>query len=175
MKVLRLVTKWIFLISFATILIGYLIPNNVSSPIAKNDIDKIDPNSFWYYPWGESGVHKGIDMFSAKGTNVTAPVSGIVIKHGYGKLGGNYVYLLGPKWRTYYFAHLDTVFVSRFYYVAKGNLIGKVGNTGNAANKPTHLHYSIKTVFPYFWQYNKKEYKGWEKIFYINPNEQMGF
>ena len=157
------------------ITVGYLLPTNISSPIAKNDIDKIDPESFWYYPWGESGVHKGIDIFCKKGTTIISPVSGFVISKGNGSLGGNYIYILGAKWRTYYFAHMDTVFVSRYNYISRGDIIGRVGNTGNAVDKPPHLHYSIKMVFPYFWQYNKNEIEGWKRTFYLDPSKQLGF
>ena len=167
--------KWAILFCIIIIIVGFLLPNPVSSPVAKNDIDKIDPESFWYYPWGESGVHKGIDIFCNKGTDVKAPVYGVIVKKGYGIFGGNYIYLLGPKWRLYYFAHLDTVLVEKFNYVSKNEILGKVGNTGNAINKPPHLHYSIETLLPYFWQYNRNEYKAWEKIFYLNPNKFLNF
>jgi peptidoglycan LD-endopeptidase LytH len=152
-----------------------LLPNNISSPIAKNDITKIDPESFWYFPWGESGVHKGIDIFCEKGTYILSPVSGFVIKKGYGTIAGNYIYIIGPKWRTYYFAHMDTTFVSVCKYISKGNVIGKVGNTGNAAGKPMHLHYTIETVFPYFWLYDSEAVDGWKKMFYLNPMDHLGF
>ena len=165
--------KKLFQFLLIIIIIEYLIPNNISSPIAKNDIDKIDPESFWYYPWGESGVHKGIDIFCKKETNILSPVYGFVFKKGYGSIGGNYIYIIGPKWRTYYFAHMDTVFVSKYSYVGKGDIIGKVGNTGNAIDKPTHLHYAIETVFPYFWLYDAKAFDGWKKMFYLNPMNQL--
>ena len=167
------ILKKILLLILAIIIIGYLIPNNISSPIAKNDIEKIDPESFWYYPWGESGVHKGIDIFCKKQTNILSPVPGFVIKKGYGSIGGNYIYIIGSKWRTYYFAHLDTIFVSKYSYVSKGAIIGKAGNTGNAIDKPTHLHYAIETAFPYFWLYDSKAVDGWKKMFYLNPMDQL--
>ncbi|MBK7307134.1 MAG: M23 family metallopeptidase [Chitinophagaceae bacterium] len=157
------------------IIIGYLIPNNISSPILQNNISKNRPESFWCYPWGESGVHKGIDIFSEKGTAVLSPVSGFVVKKGYGTIAGNYVYMIGPKWRTYYFAHLDTLFVKEYKYVNRGDTIGKVGDTGNAAGKPPHLHYAIETLLPYFWLYDKQAFEGWKKIFYLNPVKYLNF
>ena len=154
---------------------GYLLPNPISSPITINDIAKIDPESFWYYPWGESGIHKGIDIFCEKGTSIFSPVSGFVISKGYGSIAGNYIYLIGPKWRTYYFAHMDTMFVNLNEYISKGELIGRVGNTGNAANKPTHLHYAIETIFPYFWLYDQNAIQGWKKMFFLNPINHLAF
>lgn len=157
------------------IIIGYLIPNNISSPISQNCVSKIDPESFWCYPWGESGAHKGIDIFSEKGTAILSPVSGFVFKKGYGTIAGNYVYIIGPKWRTYYFAHMDTMFVTTYSYISKGDTIGKVGDTGNAAGKPAHLHYTIETVLPYIWLYDKKAFEGWKKMFYLNPVRYLNF
>lgn len=171
--VYQFLKKW-FKILFLLIIIGYLIPANTTSPVLKEEIQKIDLESFWHYPWGESGAHKGIDIFCTKGTNILAPVSGFVIKKGYGTISGNYIYILGPKWRTYYFAHMDTVFVNEYNYVSRGDIIGKAGNTGNAVDKPTHLHYSIKMVFPYFWQYRKNEIEAWKKTFYVDPTTQLG-
>ncbi|MBL7702963.1 MAG: M23 family metallopeptidase [Ferruginibacter sp.] len=155
------------------VIIGYIIPNKISSPISQNNISKIDPESFWYYPWGESGVHKGIDIFSEKGTAVLSPVSGFIIKNGYGTIAGNYVYILGPKWRTYYFAHMGTTFVHLYRYVSRGDTIGKVGDSGNATGKPAHLHYSIETIFPYPWFYEKNTIEGWKKMFYLNPAKYL--
>lgn len=157
------------------IIIGYLIPNSISSPISQNNISKIDPDSFWCYPWGESGVHKGIDIFCEPRTDILSPVSGFVFKNGYGTIAGNYIYIVGAKWRTYYFAHMDTVFVSTYRYVRKGEIIGKVGNTGNAVGKPAHLHYAIETVVPYIWLYDSKAIEGKKKMFYLNPMKYLGF
>jgi peptidoglycan LD-endopeptidase LytH len=175
MKKIRLFLKWFLYISVGIIIIGYLLPNNISSPISKSEITKIDPESFWYYPWGESGVHKGVDIFCTSGTTVFSPVSGIVYSRGYGSISGNYVYIIGPKWRTYYFAHLATVLTSQYSFVNKGEVIGKAGNTGNALNKPTHVHFSIKTLLPYFWLYDKNDIGGWKKMFYLDPSKEISF
>lgn len=172
---MRINFKKILLGLFLVIIIGYLIPNNISSPIAVNDITKIDPESFWYFPWGESGVHKGIDIFCESGTDIFSPVSGIVIKKGVGTIAGNFIYILGPKWRTYYFAHMDTILVNGYKYINRGDIIGKVGSTGNAAGRPTHLHYTIETVLPYIWLYDNNAIDGWKKMFYLDPTKQLNF
>jgi peptidoglycan LD-endopeptidase LytH len=167
--------KIFLLVVLGFIFLGYLIPSNATSPIEKCAITKIDPESFWYFPWGESGIHKGIDIFCDSGTIIKAPVSGFVVENGYGKISGNYIYILGPKWRTYYFAHVDTVFVKKYSFVSKADIIAKVGNTGNALGKPFHLHYAIKTLIPYPWLYDKKTLEGWGKMFYLDPNKYLGF
>ena len=161
--------KRFFALIAIVILVGFLIPNNIISPIAKKDITKIDPESFWYFPWGEFGVHKGIDIFCDLRTDILSPVSGFVYKKGYGSISGNYLYILGPKWRTYYFAHLDTIMINKYAFVFKGNVIGKAGDTGNAKGKASHLHFSIETIFPYFWLYDKNTLEGEKKMFYLDP------
>jgi murein DD-endopeptidase MepM/ murein hydrolase activator NlpD len=96
--------------------------------------------SFWYGPWGKSGVHKGIDIFARKGTNVVAPTYGVVIFRGTIDLGGRVLVLLGPKLRLHYFAHLDSWEVGPGRVVATGHVLGHVGDSGNAKGKPPHLH-----------------------------------
>jgi peptidoglycan LD-endopeptidase LytH len=155
------------------LLILFFIPNELVSPIQKKDFIRIDSNSFWYYPWGESGVHKGIDIFCAKKAEVVAPIYGFIAKKGYGTISGNYVYLLGPKLRLYYFAHLDTILVDRYSYVSSGEVIARAGNTGNAQNSPTHLHFSIETILPYFWLRDKTAMEGHKKMYYLDPTEYL--
>ncbi len=175
MKKFWLFVKRFFFLLIVIILTGYLLPNSVISPIEKVQIEKIDPDSFWYYPWGESGVHKGIDIFCKTGTPVLSPVSGFVYRKGYGTISGNYIYIIGAKWRTYYFAHLDTTLVNQYSFVTKGQIVAAAGNTGNALYKPTHVHFSIETLLPYFWLYEKKEVQGWKKMFYLNPSKHIKF
>jgi murein DD-endopeptidase MepM/ murein hydrolase activator NlpD len=161
------------LVLIGIIIIGYLIPGDISSPIVLKNISKIDAESFWYYPWGNNGVHKGIDIFCEKKTDVLAPVAGLVMSTGNGTISGNYIYIIGPGWRIYYFAHLDTIEVSAAQLVSKGYVLGKAGNTGNALNTPTHLHFSIQTIFPYPWLNDAKDIEGWKKMFYLNPVKEL--
>ena len=48
----------------------------------------------------------------------------------------------------HYYAHLDKFEVEKFALVNAGDVIGTVGNTGNAKGKPYHLHYSIRRILP---------------------------
>ncbi|MBI1307196.1 MAG: peptidoglycan DD-metalloendopeptidase family protein [Bacteroidetes bacterium] len=130
------------------------------------------PKSFWFYPWGRSGVHKGVDIFAKKGTPVFSAVPGLVISTGNLSMGGNYVLVLGPKWRLHYYAHLDSIKTRTLKPVNRNSQIGSVGNTGNAAGKPAHLHYSIFTVFPYPWRADSTP-QGWKKMFFLNPIEAI--
>lgn len=124
--------------------------------------------SFWYHPWGASGVHKGVDIFAGKGTAIHPATGGIVLYTGQFKMGGNVVGILGPKWRVHYYAHLDEVKTRNISVVGPDDIIGTVGTSGNAAGKPSHLHYSIITLFPYFWKADDAP-QGYRKMFYLDP------
>ena len=150
------------------LLIGFLIPQSFKMPVSGATGRSFSPNSFWYYPWGESVTHKGVDIFAKKGTSVHSSTYGIVIFTGQLRLGGNVVLVLGPKWRLHYYAHLDRVNTSTLSLVGPDAEIGTVGASGNAAGKPPHLHYTIRTLVPYPWRMDKSV-QGWRKMFYLDP------
>ena len=83
--------------------------------------------------------HQGVDLVAPRGTPVVANVSGVLEQHPNG-LGGNAYYLRGDDGDVYYGAHLDR-FVGGSGRVQIGQLIGTVGNTGNAVGGVTHLHF----------------------------------
>ena len=98
--------------------------------------------------WGaarsEGRSHQGIDIFARRGTPVLAPVHGIVVAVGVDRLGGNVVRVLGPGWQVHYFAHLDRFGpIEDGGLVDEGEVIGYVGDSGNARGTPPHLHYGI--------------------------------
>lgn len=126
------------------------------------------PNSFWYYPWGASGVHRGVDIFARFDQPVLSATDGVVISTAQRELGGNTVTVLGPKWRLHYYAHLSRTEVHFGQWLHAGALIGGVGTSGNAVGKAPHLHYSIRTLFPYVWQRDQAPY-GSQKMWYIDP------
>ena len=154
---------------------GFVIPEQNQMPVQGASARDWNPNSFWYFPWGRSRVHRGLDIFAQHGTPVVAPTGGFVLFSGNIEMGGNVVFMLGPKWRFHYFAHLDKdtsqVQAHRFGLVDAGQQIGTVGNTGNAKGKPPHLHYSIRSLFPQLWQYKPKTIAAWNRTFYVNPDK----
>ena len=89
--------------------------------------------------------HQGIDIFAAKGTEVLSATDGIVLKVGLNDLGGQVVWILGPQMSRHYYAHLDNYadHIQQGDWVKTGEVVGYVGNTGNAKNTPPHLHYGI--------------------------------
>ncbi len=153
------------LLSIAIVLtIGLCIPQNFQMPVAEATKDNYNQKSFWYYPWGKSGTHKGVDIFAKTGTPIFSSISGIVVYCGQLNRGGNVVAILGPKWRIHYYAHLDSIKTSLFSFVGHKDIIGTVGTSGNAQGKSPHLHYSIATVVPYVWQIDT-DHQGWKKMF----------
>ena len=160
--------KKIFIGLVILTIIGYLIPENFKMPVEGANRKSYSQNSFWAYPWGRSVTHKGVDIFSKKGTTIRSATPGFVLFKGINKIGGNVVLILGPKWKLHYYAHLDCIKANRFSFVSTESIIGTVGTTGNAAGKPPHLHYTMKSIIPYPWQMDKGK-QGWKKMFYENP------
>lgn len=150
------------------IFIGYVIPENFSMPVQGATSKDYNDKSFWYYPWGKSVTHKGVDIFAKKGTQLNSATSGIVLYTGNVSMGGNVVVILGPKWKLHYYAHLDRISTSSLSIVSKKEKIGTIGNSGNAKGKSPHLHYSIATIIPYPWRIDNDR-QGWKKMFYLNP------
>lgn len=157
-----------FQILLLIIIAGFLIPQTFRIPVKGATKSSFNQQSYWYYPWGKSGTHKGVDIFADKGMAVNSSTKGLVIYKGQLGRGGKVVMVLGPKWRVHYYAHLDTITTKLFAYVNGRQVIGTVGDTGNAKGKVPHLHYSITTLFPYFWQIDGSK-QGWKKMFYLNP------
>ena len=165
----RRTRRWLLIsipsVIFLTIL---FLSGELAIPVAGATARDWNPRSFWYEPWGPSGVHKGIDIFAPKGRAVTAAGSGVVVFTGQWSAGGNVAIVLGAKWRFQYYAHLDSIAVHKAQWVSRGDAIGRVGNSGNAAGKPSHLHFTVVTAIPYPWLYSSAR-QGWKRIYFLDP------
>ena len=166
-KITKRFFRWLAFLLFL-ILLGLLLPQKFRMPVEGATRKSYSQNSFWAYPWGKSITHKGVDIFAKRGTTIHAATPGIVLYKGTKPRGGNVVFILGPKWRIHYYAHLDKIKTNRFSIVSSKTVIGTIGNTGNAIGKPSHLHYTIKTIIPYPWRVDKSV-QGKRKMFYLNP------
>lgn len=160
--------KKTYLFILLLILIGLFVPQKFIMPVYKATSSDYNNQTFWFYPWGSSGTHKGVDIFAKKGTELMSSTHGFVIAKGKISKGGNFVLVLGPKWRVHYYAHLETSSVALFDFLQPKSIIGTVGDTGNAKGKQPHVHYSIVTLIPYFWRIDTDP-EGWKKMFYLNP------
>jgi murein DD-endopeptidase MepM/ murein hydrolase activator NlpD len=158
--------------TFIAFAIGFLLPENLIIPVKGATKADWNPQSFGYFPWGKSGVHKGIDIFAKEGIPVVAACSGVVVSATETPDGGKVISILGPKWRVHYYAHLGSVKVKTGDMVSQRTVVGTVGTTGNAVGKAPHLHYSIITQFPYFWLYKNDRF-GIDRMFYLNPSGRL--
>jgi murein DD-endopeptidase MepM/ murein hydrolase activator NlpD len=95
----------------------------------------------WGAPRSGGRSHQGVDMMAPRGSPLVAVVSGSM-SQSTSNLGGNQIWLHGNDGNTYFYAHLDS-YVGGSRSVALGELIGRVGDTGNARGGPTHLHFEI--------------------------------
>jgi murein DD-endopeptidase MepM/ murein hydrolase activator NlpD len=88
--------------------------------------------------------HQGVDIFAARGTPVIAAAGGLVSSVGTNRLGGNVIWVTRlMRGEAHYYAHLDTQLVTAGTRVKQGDVIGTVGNTGNARSTAPHLHFGI--------------------------------
>jgi murein DD-endopeptidase MepM/ murein hydrolase activator NlpD len=85
--------------------------------------------------------HEGVDIFVQRLTPVLAVAAGRAMPR-QDPLGGNTVWLNTPG-TSYYYAHLDRVAVKDQQRVKVGDVLGYVGNTGNAAGMSPHLHFGV--------------------------------
>ena len=93
----------------------------------------------WGAPRSGGRSHEGVDMISPTGTPLVAVTSGSV-RFKTNALGGNAVWLTSNDGDSYYYAHLSS-WEGSSRSVTQGEVIGYVGETGNAGTP--HLHFEI--------------------------------
>lgn len=117
-------------------------------PPAENSLPNPVPGQGLTDTWGaarsQGRTHEGIDIFAARGTPIQSTTQGIVSKVGNNNLGGRVVVVVGPGGAGHYYAHLeDYADIAPNDWVEAGDVIGYVGDSGNAKGTPPHLHYGI--------------------------------
>jgi peptidoglycan LD-endopeptidase LytH len=87
--------------------------------------------------------HEGQDVFAPRGTLVVAATAGLVYELSSRFRGGRSVMVLAAGGRRYFYSHLDAYAegLREGRWVDAGDLLGYVGNDGNAAVTPPHLHF----------------------------------
>ncbi len=99
---------------------------------------------------GKPAYHRGVDIRGPRGSDVKATADGSVIEQNYDKYSGRYILLdHGNGFRTKY-AHLKKILVQKGDTVARGEVIGLVGNSGRSTGPHVHyeIHYDDKIVNP---------------------------
>jgi peptidoglycan LD-endopeptidase LytH len=104
----------------------------------------VDPPRSYVDTFGAPRVghtHQGNDIFAPTGTPIRAPFAGTA-EEGYDGLGGIVVHVYASANADYvYNAHLSRHAGVDGAHVQPGNLIGYVGNTGNAVGTSPHDHF----------------------------------
>ena len=96
-------------------------------------------------------VHRALDILAPRGTPVVAADDGRVLRVRQNALGGNTVYATDPAGRVvYYYAHLDAYRpgLAEGAVIARGDVLGTVGTTGNAPKDTPHLHFQVMRMPP---------------------------
>lgn len=91
-------------------------------------------------------THAGFDITANCGSRLVAVRSGRVLDAGYDPvLYGNYALIHGRgEKRSYFYAHMTSPSLAgKGERVRTGQKLGEVGQTGNAAATPCHLHFEI--------------------------------
>jgi murein DD-endopeptidase MepM/ murein hydrolase activator NlpD len=95
--------------------------------------------------------HGAIDIMAPRGSRVLSATDGTVERLHYSSLGGitAYVRSTDGNW-VYYYAHLDSYApgLEAGQRIRRGDLIGRVGSTGNAQAAWPHLHFAVYRMAP---------------------------
>jgi len=92
--------------------------------------------------YGNMSMHRGIDLAAPEGSEVFAAADGTVTAIGNDPVYGNYIAITHTnRWSTFY-GHLQKVETVLHTDVKSGNLIGRVGTTGQSTGP--HLHFELR-------------------------------
>jgi len=92
--------------------------------------------------------HHGDDIFGNLGQPILAVTDGTLFDVGYEKIGGYRLWLLDKEGNQFFYAHLSaySTLAHDGAHVRAGQVIGFMGNTGDAEGTPVHLHFEIHPV-----------------------------
>jgi murein DD-endopeptidase MepM/ murein hydrolase activator NlpD len=147
---------------------GLGIPSDVSRPgaigpsplvqIAPKVTSRLTAHGYVFPVYGPSGFgdtfgaprattvwHHGQDIFAALGAPVLAVADGTLFSVGWNDVGGNRLWLRDRDGNEFYYAHLAAFspLAVNGGRVWAGDVVGFVGNTGDAETTPYHLHFEI--------------------------------
>lgn len=114
-----------------------------SGPIACPVAGPVQFIDSWHFPRSGGRVHLGQDLFAAEGTPLVALADAVVTDARTGAgLGGTVVWLATADGQHWYYAHLQRMAPGLHVgqQLRRGDPVGTVGRTGNAAATPAHLH-----------------------------------
>jgi murein DD-endopeptidase MepM/ murein hydrolase activator NlpD len=107
--------------------------------------------AYWTDDWhacrdGCTRFHEGLDIFAPHGTPLVATADGVVTQKLVGELSGTSIEIQDQSGIQYFYAHLSAWAepINVGDQVRVGQVLGYVGNTGNAISTPPHLHLEIQ-------------------------------
>jgi murein DD-endopeptidase MepM/ murein hydrolase activator NlpD len=130
-------------------------------------------------------AHVGVDIFASFGTPIVAVADGRIYRVGTLHISGNRLWLRDKKGFRYFYAHLSD-FAAAAYNgadVHAGEVIGFVGNTGDAEPTPPHLHFEVHmpdgavvnpTPFAQKWDAGGVSSEKWLKRYGKDPGVRPG-
>jgi murein DD-endopeptidase MepM/ murein hydrolase activator NlpD len=100
--------------------------------------------------------HHGDDIFAQLGAPLLACADGIVFSVGWNDVGGNRLWLRDSQGNEFYYAHLSAFspLAKNGLHVKAGEVLGFVGNTGDAQGTPPHLHFEVHPFSLLFMGYD---------------------
>jgi len=100
--------------------------------------------------------HHGDDIFASLGTPVVAVATGTLNRVGWEHLGGWRLWVRDRRGNEFYYAHLSgySELALHSKFVRAGDVVGFIGNTGDAFTTPPHLHFEVHPRHLLFLGYN---------------------
>jgi murein DD-endopeptidase MepM/ murein hydrolase activator NlpD len=94
------------------------------------------------------GWHHGDDIFAPIGSPILAVADGLVFSVGWNAVGGWRLWLRDSRGNEFYYAHLSAYspLAVNGALVRAGDVLGYVGDSGDAEGTPSHLHFEIHPV-----------------------------
>jgi murein DD-endopeptidase MepM/ murein hydrolase activator NlpD len=124
--------------------VNYILGRGLVVPVAGVAVSQLEDS---YDEGRDDGrVHRALDILAPRGTPVVAADDGRILRVRPNALGGNTVYATDPLGRVvYYYAHLDAYQpgLVEGATIARGDVLGTVGTTGNAPKNTPHLHFQV--------------------------------
>jgi murein DD-endopeptidase MepM/ murein hydrolase activator NlpD len=141
-------------------------PNDNGLPVVSRPLTvhpKLTQNGYVFPIYGDSsyidtygaergdvsgGWHHGDDIFAPLGAPILSVAHGTVFSVGWNKVGGWRLWLRDDAGNEFYYAHLSAYspFAVNGAIVDAGDVLGFVGNTGDAQGTPYHLHFEVHPV-----------------------------
>lgn len=134
----------------------YIGMRKISSKMLRPSLSEVQGNELFYLNnpsknnvitspfglrWGGE-KHHGIDIAGNIGDPIFAAESGFASLVSYNSIYGNYMKLNHGKGVETLYGHCDVMFIKEGEYVTKGQIIGKIGNTGRSTGP--HLHFEVR-------------------------------